>query len=295
MAIRGRTLYLALGGGDAERRGQTPPGAGVHNPQGSSSPLFGSILRIRFSMEVDQIFSSFQLSAAHQLALHDGYTVELGTRESPGGMIRVSVLARFPISEPDPNVIYRFSNLWGMDLAAGGRWLYVADASMNSVARVNTETGRWQRLIRFPPLQNTTTVGPPRIDAVPTSVRVLGDGELLVSFLTGFPFTPGNARVQKVDVESRTTEVLIPALNSVTDVLVRRMPRLRSQVLVLEFSQNQSADPPAAGRLLAFDGAAPQVIAGGLVTPVSMAYDDETGDLFILELRGQVLQLRLNQ
>jgi hypothetical protein len=36
------------------------------------------------------------------------------------------------------------------------------------------------------------------------------------------------------------------------------------------------------------------VAAAPLITPVSMAYDAATKDLFILELRGQILQLGLD-
>jgi hypothetical protein len=80
----------------------------------------------------------------------------------------------------------------------------------------------------------------------------------------------------------------------VVDVLWCRLPAGRRQFFVLEFSQNQSATPPAPGRLLRYDTPEAQVAAAGLITPVSLAYDESTQDLFILELRGQILQLRLN-
>ena len=52
--------------------------------------------------------------------------------------------------------------------------------------------------------------------------------------------------------------------------------------------------PAPPGRLLRYDTAEPQVAATGLITPVSMILDESTQDLFILELRGQILQLHLN-
>jgi hypothetical protein len=288
MALRDRTLFVALGTGDSERRGQTP-GTSIPNPAGPSSPIFASILRIRFSNDVDQTFDTFELTPDHQRTLTDGGEVELGRQGS--STARISVLARFPITEPEAGILYRFSNPWGM--ALDGRWLYVTDASMNSLARVDTVTGRWQRIVRFPQVQNPTPVGPPKVDAVPTSIRIFGD-EVLISFLTGFPFVPGNARVLAVNPETGASRTFISGVTSATDVLWRPVSRFQSEILVLEFSQNQSANPAPPGRLLRYNSPEPQVLVPNLITPVSMAYDAERQDLFILELRGQILRLHLD-
>ena len=45
--------------------------------------------------------------------------------------------------------------------------------------------------------------------------------------------------------------------------------------------------------LLRFDTAEPQV-AGTFITPVSMVFDEATSELFILELRGQIQQLKID-
>ncbi|MBK5295189.1 MAG: ScyD/ScyE family protein [Acidobacteriia bacterium] len=289
MAIRGRTLYLAFGAGDAERRG-TPP-TSIHNPQGASSPIFASILEFRFNLDPDSIAGTFRLTLPHQQTLADGGEVELA--DGNGGTARISLLARFPVSEPAPNILYRFSNPWGLALTEDGRSLYVTDASVNSLSKVDTATGRWRRLARFPPVSNSTPVGPPVIDAVPTSLRLYGD-QVLVSFLTGFPFVPGNARILAVNPDAGASEPFIFGLNSATDVLWRSLPDGGSQFFVLEFSTNQGATPPPPGRLLRFDAAGTRVVAAPLITPVSMVYDEATQELFILELRGQILRLRLD-
>jgi hypothetical protein len=168
MALHERTLYVALGPGDSERRGQTP-GTSIHNPAGSSSPIYASILAVRFNLDLDAIGGPFPLTTAHQRTLTDGGEVEIG--DNKGGTARISLLTRFPISEPSPNVIYRFSNPWGMALTEDGATLWVTDASMDALVRVDTATGRWRRIARFPPLPNPGPVGPPVLDAVPTSVR----------------------------------------------------------------------------------------------------------------------------
>ncbi len=129
-------------------------------------------------------------------------------------------------------------------------------------------------------------------DSVPTSVRVYGDS-VLVSFLTGFPFICSNSRVLVVKSETGVTEPFIFNLTSATDVLWRNRPGGRAQFFVLEFSANQSANPAPPWQLLRFDSLEPQV-AGTFITPVSMVFDEATSERFILELRGQIQQLKIN-
>lgn len=290
LALNGRSLYIAIGTGDSERRG-VAPGTSVPNPAGASSPLFASILEFRLSADVDSLLGTFKLTAAQQNLLADGATVDL--EDGSGAAAQVFILARFPITLPDPNTIYRFSNPWGIVVVEDGKALYVNDASQNIVARVDTVTGRWQRIARFGPVENPTPVGAPFLDSVPTSIRVYGD-ELLVSHLTGFPFVPGNARVVTVNPKTGTVAPFINGLTSVTDVLWRERPNGAAQFFVLEFSANQSATPAPPGRLLRFDTREPVVAAAGLITPVNMVLDAATQELFILELRGQILRLPLN-
>ncbi|MBL0155554.1 MAG: hypothetical protein IPP47_00305 [Bryobacterales bacterium] len=144
--------------------------------------------------------------------------------------------------------------------------------------------------MRFAHEPHPTPVGAPVLDAVPTSVRTYGD-QLLVSLLTGFPFVPGNSRVMLVDPVTGTSQQFMFDLTSVTDVLWRPRPNARPQFFVLEFSANQSATPAPPGRLLRFDTENATVAAAPLITPVSLAFDEATQDLFILELRGQILRL----
>ncbi len=205
---------------------------------------------------------------------------------------RISLLTRFPIAEPHPAAVYKFSNPWGLALSEDSRNLYLTDASQNCLLRIDTATGRWRRLARFGPLPNPTPVGPPVVDAVPTNVRIYGDS-VLVSFLSGFPFAGGNGRVLVVNSETGAADPFIFNLTSVTDVLWRTGPGGRSQFFVLEFSANQSANPAPPGRLLRYDTAEAQV-AGTFITPVNMVLDEATSELFILELRGQTQQLKIN-
>lgn len=288
IALRDRTLYLTIGPGDSERSG-TAPRTSALNPQGVSSPIFSTLLKVRFSADVDVIGGTFRMTVQNQQALNDGKEVEI---TDGGDSARISLLTRFPIAEPHPAAIYKFSNPWGLALSEDGGSLYLTDASQNCLLQVDTATGRWRRLARFAPIPNPTPVGPPMVDAVPTSVRVYGDS-VLVSFLTGFPFVRSNSRVLAVNPETGVADPFIFNLTSATDVLWRTRPSGRAQFFVLEFSANQSANPAPPGRLLRFDSAEPQV-AGTFITPVSMVFDEATSELFILELRGQIQQLKIN-
>lgn len=288
MALRGRTLYLAIGGGDVERRGEN--GVSILNPQGSSSALFASILRIRFDSDVDNLTGTFRMTAEHQQTLRDGGEVRMD--DGSGGTATVDVLTRLPLTEPDPNAVYKFSNPWSLALSEDGSILWAVDASMNSLLRVDPVTGRWQRVMRFAPLPNPGAVGPPMIDAVPTSVRLYGN-EMLVSFLTGFPFVPGLGRVLVVNPAQRTSTPFIFGLTSVVDVLWRDRGDARAQFFVLEFSTNQSASPAPPGRLLRYDSPAAEVVASDLRAPVGLALDQASNTLYVLELSGRILRLRL--
>ncbi|MBY0506559.1 MAG: ScyD/ScyE family protein [Bryobacteraceae bacterium] len=285
LALRDRTLYIAVGGGDIERR--PPTGATIHNPAGASSPIFCSILEVRFSTDIDTITGTFRFTPAQQQSLADGESLNL--EDGAGGRAQVSVLADFPDSVPE-GTGYRFGNPWGLALTPDGSTLWVSDGSMNTLSRVNTATGRWQRQVRFPALPNIGPIGPPMIDAVPTSIRLYGD-QILVSFLTGVPFSSGYARVLAVNPETKVMEPFIFNLTSAVDVLWRDRPGQRPQFFALEFSVAQLATPAGPGRLLRYDSPAPQVVLNDLRAPVSLAFDPATEELFILELSGRILKV----
>jgi len=84
---------------------------------------------------------------------------------------------------------------------------------------------------------------------VPDSVRLFGD-QLLVPFLTGFPFQPGLAQVRKVDIASGNQESFITGLTSAIDVLPVRAGGA-DRFFVLEFSANMLQGAP--GRLKLFN------------------------------------------
>jgi hypothetical protein len=171
--------------------------------------------------------------------------------------------------------------------------LFVVDASYNAIHRVDPRSGRSQVLMRFAPLANPTPVGPPLIDAVPNSIRRIGDW-LVVTLLTGFPFPAGLAEVRVVDIESGRDQRVVGGLTMAIDALP--IARGQDDFLVLEYSTNPAARAP--GRLLRFASpqSAPVVLDDTLVSPTSMALDARSGELFVTEVfTGRVMRLQVAQ
>ncbi len=287
LALRERTLFVAIGTGDATVNGPFP-GAEAPNPKGPSSPIFSSVLTAEFGAGIDNPAADVTLTLADHAALKAGATF---TRQSAqGDTVSVKLLADFPDFAPDPFVVARAANLFA--LALDGTTLYVANAGLNLISTVNTETGATATFTGFAPLPNPLPFGPPVIDTVPDGLRVYND-QLLVTFLTGFPFPSGKAEVRSVALSTRSAATFIGGLTTAIDVLPVKTRYGGDQFFVLEISSDLSNGAP--GRLLRFDapGSAPVVIAGGLIGPVGLARDAKSGDLFITEnFTGRVMQIR---
>ena len=276
LALSRRTLYIAIGEGDSIRAGAAPNSIAL-NPAGVSSPLFHSVLRVDFDADVDLIREPFTLAKDQHQSIFDGNSVSL--KNATGQTARIEMFLSFPPVTPDAASTYRHSDPFALALepGEGPAWLYVVDAGQNTVLRVSTNFPRFKVLARFSPTPNGTPVGPPVVDAVPTGVVVVGN-QVLVSMLSGFPFTPGQGRVMAVDLPSGSIDPWINLLTSTTDIAVRRSAS-PSQFFVVGFSDNQMATPPAPGRLTMYSSPVGQVISNTLVTPTGVAVDP--GSMFV--------------
>lgn len=115
-----------------------------------------------------------------------------------------------------------------------------------------------------------------------------------MSFLTGFPFGAGAARVVRVDRHTGETTTVVPALQTAIDALP--VTRGRGSFYVLEYSGNFLAGAP--GRLLLVEDPtrAPLVIATGLLRPTSLSQDARTGDLYVTEVgTGRIMRIAAPQ
>ena len=165
------------------------------------------------------------------------------------------------------------------------------DASFNQLYKVNPATGEYSTFAVFPPKPNPLPFGPPFSEAVPDSVRLFGN-RLLVSFLTGFPFAPGNAEIRSVNLTDGSHTVFTGNLTSAMDVLPVPLTNGESSFYVLEFSANMIGNPMPPGRLKLVTPDQVLTVASNLIAPSSLARDGETGDLFITEIfPGRIIRV----
>jgi hypothetical protein len=294
LAVRGRTLYLTIAGGDAALNGPLP-GSEVPNPN-PSSPLLSSVLEVHFSANVEMTTEGFALTAADHFTLKNTGLLELNN--GGGDRLTIRLVADFPdvVPAPRPNLPNGVINSNPFGVVVREDALYVVNASLNSVLKVDIQTGAYETLAVFPRLPNTRQPpppGPPTVEFVPDSIRLFGD-QLLVTALTGFPFPPGQAQVRTVDPMTGANAPLITGLTSAIDVLPVKVGGGEAAFLTLEFSTNQVTAPPAPGRVQLFNTPTgpPVVLAHCLITPTSMVLDQKSGDLYITEIfTGRVVKI----
>ena len=201
LVMRGRTIYLAIGIGDAIQVVAPGSPVTVANPN-PASPIFSSVLAIHFSASVERTTAGFWLTAADYDALAAGQTVKLSNGSSD--QITIELVTNFRDSVPNPlptapnNV--RGSNPFDLELI--GDQLYVTDGGRNVVWQADIHTGAFAPLAAFDPIPNPTGVGPPVLEAVPTGIREFA-GQLFVTLFRGFPFPPGASVVERIDPDWR--------------------------------------------------------------------------------------------
>ena len=277
--LSGRVLYIVNGEGDAFRAG-TAPRTLVPNPQGISSPILSSILRVTFDRDVDQYQAPFTLKPGDHFSLSLGNIVTLD--DGSGKSAIFELVTKFPYTWPDPVTIYRNSHPFGATMhPAAPNTLFTVDAGMNLVWQTNATTGRTKVLARFPNVPNVGAAGPPTKEAVPTSIKACG-GLLLVSLLSGGPFAPYNASISAVNPITGENHTYIANLNAAIDVECAARPSNDPSFFVLEYSVNQGATPLPPGRVLRYDSPNPTVWLDGLNTPTSLALDESTGTAYIV-------------
>jgi hypothetical protein len=305
LAMRGRSLYVAMGVGDVAIRVPGVPGMAPRtarqNPAGPSSPLFSSVLLMEFSAAAESRGTGFTLTPADQQALAAGATVVLAN--GGGDKMTIRMVADFPnfVAEPfpgagpfppDPNNI-RVSNPFG--LIAEGNSLYVTDGGMNQVWRVDLNSGAVAVHAQFPNIQNPFfgQLPPPLglypdIEAVPTGIASDG-GQLLVSLFTGFPFAPGVSSVQQVDLVTGASAPFITGRKNAIAVHPWKNGRDTSYLVLQYASVGPFFNSP--GQLLRFDSssAAPTLIANCITGPISIAIDEKNRRAYITEVGGRIV------
>ncbi|HSE24807.1 MAG TPA: ScyD/ScyE family protein [Pyrinomonadaceae bacterium] len=294
--MRGRTLYVAIGTGDAGRAGPAP-GTTIPNPNPISSPIFSSILGIQFSAKTEDTTTGFTLTTADQQSLANGGTVVLS--DGADGTLRIRLVTDFPnyVSNPLPQFAgnVQLSNPFG--LVPVDDALYVTDGGRNRVWQVDLLTGSHSTLVTFPAIQNPlfgiVPAGGPFLDAVPTGIAAF-NGKLLVTLFRGVPFPPGTSTVQEIDPATATQSALIAGRKSAIDVL----PLSDDFDLDYLVLQHASAGPffGSPGQVLRFENPTdpPSVLTDCLVRPTTMTLNRKTATLYVTEYGGRLVAVNMN-
>ncbi len=287
--LRGQTLYVTIGVGDAVVPG---PGPGLEspNPGTPSSPIFDSVLEVSLPKNYPSLASGFTMTSSDQVSLAAGNTVTIANVQGRTMSVRmVAILPDYaPAPRPgNPNNV-KASHLYGVEMFQ--RNLYIVDAGHNLIHSVDISTGTDSILTMFPDRPNPLfgTIGGPFIEAVPDSVHRFGN-RLLVTLLTGFPFIPGMSEVRSVNMKDGTTSGLIPNLTSAIDVVrvgdesdfSAGDDDTGSSYYTLEFSTNQLAQAPGRLRYFSSQSATPVDLGVLLITPTAMARNADNGNIFI--------------
>lgn len=291
LALDGNVLFVLNGEGDTHVRAQAP-GAIVPNPAGRSSPIYSSILKVVLSRNVDEIRDPFVLKRADHDTLADGNPVEL--TNGAGDKAVIELLTDFRDNVPDAQMIYRNSHPYGMTLHPSyPGWLFVADAGMNTVWKVEISTGRARTLAQFANIP-TGIPARPFAEAVPTSVQPYGE-QLLVTQLSGIPFVPGTARVSILDPATGAVAPFIPWASTAMDIAWEERPgSSRPTFYLLEFSAALGQSPPLPGRIRRWVTLQGDLFVPALRTPTSMALDSAGRALFVTNRsEGTILRVAL--
>lgn len=159
--------------------------------------------------------------------------------------------------------------------------LWVADAGANSLFTVDPTSGEMSIVAVFDgvesPLPNEARAGAMESDPVPTGVVVGEDGVAYVSFLPGFPFIPGSAKVVMVGADGVVSDYA-SGLTMLTDL------RLGSdgELYAVQFGQFTEQGPmPDSGAIIRVkEGDASEMVLDGLSFPTSIDFT-EAGDAYI--------------
>jgi photosystem II stability/assembly factor-like uncharacterized protein len=177
------------------------------------------------------------------------------------------------------------TNPYAMAIGPDGN-LYIVDAGLNGIVRLERCTGNLSVFATFDPIPNPTNEGPPVMDPVPTGI-VFSGGKFYVGLFVGFPFLPDSSRIVQVDLNGNVS-LLKTGLTSVVDLAID--PR-DNNLVFLQFARWEFPFAPNTGGVFKLKNGAVDTIAFGLNLPTGLRFNTN-GDLFVSSFAdGQILKI----
>jgi len=160
--------------------------------------------------------------------------------------------------------------------------LWVADAGANDLLKIDPMSGEVSLVAVFSqgvpsPLPNPARGDALESDPVPTGVAFDGSGNAYVSFLPGFPFLPGSAKVVRVSADGQVSDYAT-GLTMITDLQTGPDGNMYA-VQIGQFTE-QGPIPNSGAIIRVKEGDASQVVASGLSFPTSIGFND-AGDAYV--------------
>ncbi len=184
-------------------------------------------------------------------------------------------------SSQNPDGTLVDSHPYGLTAGPDGM-LWLADAGANALLKIDPASGQVSLVTAFGgvpgPLPNPGRNNAMESDPVPTGVVVDDAGNAYVSFLPGFPFLPGSAKVVKVSSDGQVSDYAT-GLTMITDL--RRGPDGNMYAVSLGQFTEQGPVPDSGAIIRIKEGDASEVVMGGLSFPTSVDFNS-AGDAYVV-------------
>jgi hypothetical protein len=159
---------------------------------------------------------------------------------------------------------------------------WVADAGANDLLKVDPMGGGVEVVATFSegipgPFPNPNRGDAMEADPVPTGIAFDGSGNAYVSFLPGFPFLPGSAKVVRVSSDGQVSDYAI-GLTMVTDL--QTGPDGNMYAVQLGQFTEQGPVPNSGAIIRVVEGDGSEVVVGELSFPTSIDFNAD-GDAFV--------------
>lgn len=206
-------------------------------------------------------------------------TIAAVVKVEDGAITAVANTWAFEAANNPDGLIYD-SHPYGLAAGPDGM-LWVADAAANDLLKVDPATGAIELVTVFEgipaPFPNPIRGDAMETDPVPTGVTVGADGNVYVALLSGFPFTPGSAKVMQISADGAAVDYAT-GLTMLTDV--QAGPDGSLYAVQFAVFGEQGPVPNSGAIVRVQEGDASQVVVEGLSFPTAIAFN-EAGDAYV--------------